>query len=128
MEIQRQKTPEEVRIAARDRKRAQRERDALREEESRFSTLDPAERRVQEIMAGIAAEDKTQYKPGIPHPKEDPEAINTRSDKFDGEKAECERKAMEESKRTIFALTHGLPVGWATLYPEQFPKETINAA
>jgi hypothetical protein len=54
---------------------------------------------------------------------DDLEQIKARSDAFDREKERCERKSQQESKRTLYALTHNMPVGWASLYPEQFPPE-----
>jgi len=122
---------EEQRQAWRDRQRRSRENRAAKEQEQELRDLrrrDPIGARVQEIMAAIAAEDKSKYRPGTPLPDPDPEFIRMRGEKFDAMKAECERKTIEGTKRTLWALSHGLPVGWASLFPHEFPQEAAIAS
>ena len=118
------KTSEEIRADARQRKRNQRARDSALEDQLRLSKLDPAEAQVQEIMAAIAAEDKSTYGPGTPFPDDDPEAINARSEKFDTEKAEGQRKSLETSRFLLFLCVQGIPFSYGPAYfPDGLPLD-----
>ena len=120
-----QKTPEqeEQRREWRTRKQAQRAREHAFEEEQKSKRTDPADLNIERTMAAIAREDKSKYGPGVQIPLDDPEKIKHRSDAFDREKQRCEQKVIEESKRTRFALVHGLPAGWVGLFIGEFPPE-----
>ena len=115
-----QKTPDERKKDQRDRKRAQRERDSAILEELRESEKDDA---TESAAAESAARRYEAYVRANPLRKCDLESLAAYRRNFDQIKAEAERKSSQQSKRTLFALTHGMPVGWASLYPNEFPPE-----
>src|SRR5215467_8219549 len=65
-----EKTPDEIRADARQRKRNQRARDYAARDELRIANMDPVEARVRKIMAQIAQQPHTT--PGAPLPNPGP--------------------------------------------------------
>ena len=97
---------------------------AATEEEREFRELqcrDPVFARIKQIMAEALAKPSTE--PESHSLIQTPDFIKRRSVEFRREKARCERKSIDESRRTPWALTHGVPIGWVRLTA---PKEVYG--
>jgi hypothetical protein len=82
-----------------------------------------------EAMKFLGITPPPSKKPGVPIPDMTPEEIKARSDKFDQMKAECERKAIEETKLVLWAFRHGIPISYAKAhFPNGIPEKKANDA
>ena len=77
-----------------------------------------------EAMNFLGINPVAETSPGVPVPLDDPEKIKARSDKFDKEKAECERKSSEDTRRVLWILSHGIPMSYGpAFYPNGIPAK-----
>ena len=96
-----EKTPDEIRADARQRKRNQRARDYAARDELRIANMDPVEARVRKIMAQIAQQPHT--KPGAPLPNPGPARLPSLSESHKFLQSIPHTVAIEEELRRVEA-------------------------
>jgi hypothetical protein len=110
-----------------DRLRQRRARALRNQEQHDVVEPDQDTANPEERIARITAEATTNRGnvPGEKIPLDDPALIEARNDKFDKERAECELRSALISRRTLWALSHNIPGGWANseIGEHMFPPE-----
>jgi len=115
MEVKKQKTVEDVRADARQRKRDQRDRDYAARDQARLSTMDPAEANVERIMAQIALEPRQPRPPRVPSGPPEPARLPSLVVWSRYLKSICQTQAIEEElERVEAAIANGM-----TEFPHQ---------
>jgi len=125
---------DEQRADDRERKRRSRANIAANEEEQQLAELrqrDPVAAHVQELFQEVFGNYElpkspvTVSKEELERWKQEQEIIwKLRSEKFDREKAEGDRKSLEYSKFCMFLYAHGIPFSYGpALFPDGIPLD-----
>src|SRR5262245_6739055 len=113
-----EKTPEEIRANARDRKRRQRERDNAARDELQFQTLDPVDANVERIMAQVAQEPRKPKPPRVPPGPPQPARLPTLHEWLKCLRQIKTQAAAEEIIRVEAAIANGVT---------EFPLQVVHA-